>query len=1074
MYKITKHPILDIAQGESVEFIYNGKKVVGQKGYTIAAALHQAGFPIHSHSIEGRERSLECGIGKCGACEMLVDGKIRRICITLVDGVKEVREIPKDYQPDYSENPQKEVKIYKTTVAIIGAGPAGLACREQLNKFGIANLVIDNNARIGGQFNMQTHQFFFFEKEQKFGGMRGFDIAKTLAGDNHEGILLNYTVWDLLEGKRIAIKNIVTQEVAYVDAEHLVVATGAVPFMPTFENDDLPGVYTAAVFQKMMNQEHTLLGKKVLTVGAGNIGYLTSYQGMQAGAHIKAIIEGMDHEGGFPVQANRVRRLGIPIMTSHILLKAIPNKDHTGIVGAVIAKCENFKAIPGTEQVIDDIDIINICTGLIPDSQLLTKGKQVFGLNTYGVGDAVRIGEGTSAVLRGKQAAFEVAQNIGLRFNYDEYLEVSKQYIESQQHPIRVLQEPNKPNGDRMVAKPFVIADCVYGFACNPCSFSCPQGAITKSSTSSVPVIDYDKCIGCMNCVNHCPGLAIFGYDLKKNTLFLPVEYEVNEGVEVFLVDDNGKKVGEGVVEKVLKKNNKTNVARVVAKDVDGAKLIEARGFIVKENYPKPIEFKSLKDVEAKTYVCHCEDVTLETLLKVIGDRKFISVDELKHITRMGMGPCRGKRCVPRAKQILRSYGIEVTGDSTPRAPLASQVTLGDVYNAKAKEVYVFPTNNNVKKEEVKVLIAGGGMAGSSLFRYFAEAGLKPVLINYDRGSTWRCIGGGRPAFSNPDISDIANHNLEIFKANQAKHDIGFKMTRYVNLVHDEETYKALDASRAWSDAYMIEKKDFQKEISPLWNMNNNVYSHALISNDCWQATPGRTIDYVRGIAIEHGGRLMEDCELLEVRKKGDKYVALVRTHQKEFVEFTCEHFVNSMGWGAEKFTDMLGIDTRMYPVKHQAFITRRLPNMGIKGDSLDMIIDRRHYKGFSAVYGQQFGHTGQIIGCASPDCDSFEARQNLKYNSKEFLQIVSEVFADWIPNLASVGFHAVWAGYYMEPRYIVDPEVGLLVGLRGHGFMLSQYLAKIYVDKYLGKPVPGYMKDLAITGKGLSENAFK
>ncbi len=1074
MYKITKHPILDIAQGESVEFIFNGKKVVGQKGYTIAAALHQAGFPIHSHSIDGRERSLECGIGKCGACEMLVDGKIRRICITLVDGVKEVREIPKDYQPDYSENPQKEVKIYKTTVAIIGAGPAGLACREQLNKFGISNLVIDNNARIGGQFNMQTHQFFFFEKEQKFGGMRGFDIAKTLAGDNHEGILLNYTVWDLLEGKRIAIKNIVTQEVAYVDAEHLVVATGAVPFMPTFENDDLPGVYTAAVFQKMMNQEHTLLGKKVLTVGAGNIGYLTSYQGMQAGAHIKAIIEGMDHEGGFPVQANRVRRLGIPIMTSHILLKAIPNEDHTGIVGAVIAKCENFKAIPGTEQVIDDIDIINICTGLIPDSQLLTKGKQVFGLNTYGVGDAVRIGEGTSAVLRGKQAAFEVAQNIGLRFNYDEYLEVSKQYIESQQHPVRVLQEPNKPKGDRMVAKPFVIADCVYGFACNPCSFSCPQGAITKSSTNTVPVIDYDKCIGCMNCVNHCPGLAIFGYDLKKNTLFLPVEYEVNEGVEVFLVDDNGKKVGEGIVEKVLKKNNKTNVARVVAKDVDGAKLIEARGFIVKENYPKPIEFKSLKDVEAKTYVCHCEDVTLETLLKVIGDRKFISVDELKHITRMGMGPCRGKRCVPRAKQILRSYGIEVTGDSTPRAPLASQVTLGDVYNAKAKEVYVFPTNNNVKKEEVKVLIAGGGMAGSSLFRYFAEAGMKPVLINYDRGSTWRCIGGGRPAFSNPDISDIANHNLEIFKANQAKHDIGFKITRYVNLVHDEATYKALDASRAWSDAYMIEKKDFQKEISPLWNMNNNVYSHALISNDCWQATPGKTIDYVRGIAIEHGGRLMEDCELLEVRKKGDKYVALVRTHQKEFVEFTCEHFVNSMGWGAEKFTDMLGIDTRMYPVKHQAFITRRLPNMGVKGDSLDMIIDRRHYKGFSAVYGQQFGHTGQIIGCASPDCDSFEARQNLKYNSKEFLQIVSEVFADWIPNLASVGFHAVWAGYYMEPRYIVDPEVGLLVGLRGHGFMLSQYLAKIYVDKYLGKPVPGYMKDLAITGKGLSENAFK
>ena len=38
----------------------------------------------------------------------------------------------------------------------------------------------------------------------------------------------------------------------------------------------------------------------------------------------------------------------------------------------------------------------------------------------------------------------------------------------------------------------------------------------------------------------------------------------------------------------------------------------------------------------------------------------------------------------------------------------------------------------------------------------------------------------------------------------------------------------------------------------------------------------------------------------------------------------------------------------------------------------------------------------------------------------------------------------------------------------------LGQYLAKLYVDKYLGQPVPGYMKDLAIGGKGLSENAFQ
>ena len=1074
MYKITTHPILDISAKETTTFLFNGIEVQGEKGYTIAAALHQAGYTVHSESVAGRHRSLECGIGKCGACEMLVDGVVRRICITLVDNVKEVNSIAAEYQPEAIENPQTEVRIHKTTVAIIGAGPAGLACREKLNEFQIPNLVIDNNAVIGGQFNMQTHQFFFFEKEKKYGGMRGFEIASTLAGDDHEGIILNNTVWDVLQGKRIAIKNIDTQEIAYIDADYMVVATGAVPFTPSFENDDLPGVYTAAVFQKMMNQEHTLLGKNVLTIGAGNIGYLTSYQGMQAGANIKAIIEAQANEGGFPVQANRVRRLGIPIMTSHILLKAIPNEKHDGIVGAVIAQCKDFKPIAGTEKVIDGIDIINICTGLVSDDQLLIKSKEVFADKTFGVGDAIRIGEGTSAVLRGKQAAYEIAQAMGIRICYEDYLEISKEYIESQQHPFRILDTPNLPTEERMKAKGFVQADCLYGFACNPCAFSCPHGAIVKTTTSSVPQINYDKCIGCMDCVSQCPGLAIFGYNIEKGTLFLPIEYHAEENKEVFLIDNNGKKIGEGIIEKILKKKNKTNVARVKAMDISGTDLVKARGFIIKENYPQPIELKPAPEIEGKTYICHCDDVDIQSLLEVIGDRRFISVDELKHIARLGMGVCRGKRCIPTAKQMLRAYGIEVTGDATPRGPLSNQVTMGDMHNPKAKEILVIGANKTSKKIETEVLIAGGGIAGSALFRYFAQAGKKTVLVNAERGGSWRNIAGGRPAFSNPDISDIAKRNLEIFKEIQQVHNINYRPIRYVGLVHDENTYKALDASRAWSDAYMVDAKDFQTEISPLWNKNGKNYSHALITHECWQATPGPTVDYIRHIAVENGGVLLEDCSLLEVRKQGNKYHALVLTHQKEYIEYVCDHFVNALGGNAEKFASMLDIETGLYAVKHQAFITQRLPMLGKNGNTLDMVIDRRHYKGFSAVYGQQLRETGQIIGCASPASDPKEASANLKVNSKDFIEIVSEIFSEWIPNLSGVSFQALWSGYYVEPRYIVDPELGLLIGLRGHGFMLGQYLAKIYVDKLLGKEVPRYMDDLKLSGKGLSEMAFK
>jgi len=1073
MQSIVKHPILEVPVREQVTFKYNDITISAEKGLTIAAALHRAGYPIHSHSLDNRNRSLECGVGKCGACEMLVDGIVRRICITKVDNVKEVKEIPKNYRPAIIPIiTDKPTIVYKTQVAIIGAGPAGLAAREVLQMHGVDCIVVDNNSKIGGQFVMQTHQFFFFEKEKKFGGMRGYEIAKTLAGNDHNGIFLNSTVWDILEGKRLAVKNIETEEIYYIDADALIVATGAIPFIPVFENDDLPGVYTAAVIQKMMNNEFTLLGKKILTVGAGNIGYLTSYQLYQAGAKVVAIIEAQDKEGGFPVQANRVRRLGIPILTSHILLKAIPNNNYTGIVGAVIAECKNFEPIAGTEKIIEGIDAINICTGLVPDDQLLIKGYEVFGRYCLGVGDAVRIGEGTSAVLRGKQAAYEILELLSVGYNYNKYLEISKEYIDSQQHPVRVLDEPYLPKKERF-NKPFVLIDCLYGFACNPCSFVCPHNAITKSSTSTVPFIDFDKCVGCMECVYQCPGLAIFGYNLNKNQVFLPFEYFANENEEVYLVDNYGKILGEGIIEKIFFKPNKTNIARVKSKTVSGEDLCKVRGFIVKDKYPEPLNIKPYNDdfKKEKTYICHCDDVTIDQVLEEIGKRKYISVDEIKHTTRLGMGACRGKRCIKRLKQYIRKYNIQVIGEATPRGPLSNQLTMGELYPKNKKEKIII--RKEPKKIKTKVLIAGGGIAGSALFRYFSEAGFNPILVNYERGASWRNIAGGRPAFTVPEISDIARHNLEIFKELQQKRDIHFRQTRYVTFSHNEQTYKALELSLEWSDAYLIEPKDFVKEISPAFNPNLKIYNAALITNYCWQATPGIVIDLLRTIGEEHGGTIWEDSELLDLEK--DKYYKiLIKHHDGTYYIIESELFVNALGANAQKFAEKLGIETGLYPVKHQAFITRRLPMLGYNNNPLDMLIDRRKYNGFSAVYGQQLAETGQIIGCASPANDYLETEKNLKINSKAFIETISEIFVNWIPQLSSVSFQAVWAGYYVEPRYIIDPELGLFVGLRGHGFMLSQYLAKLYVDKIRGLDVPSYFDRLKLNGDGLPETTFK
>ncbi|HNW97224.1 MAG TPA: FAD-dependent oxidoreductase [Bacteroidales bacterium] len=1076
MHKIEKHPIISIEQHEKHVFQYNGKEIIGEKGFTIAAALHQAGFPIHSHSLANRERSLECGIGKCGACEMLVDGKIKRICITTCDEVKTVEEIPNGYVPKPTDYLSKDaLKVYKTSVVIIGAGPAGLACREILNESKVSNIVVDSNAKIGGQFNMQTHQFFFFEKEKKYGGMRGFEIAKILAGDDHTGIFLDCTVWDIFENNRIAVKNMKTQEIFYIDCEYFVVAAGAVPFLPSFHNDDLPGVYTAAVIQKMMNTELTLLGKNILTVGAGNIGYLTSYQLTQAGAKVKAIVEALPHEGGFPVQANRVRRLGIPVILSHLIIEAIPNKNHDGITGAVIVEAKNFKPVPGTEKIIEGIDAINICTGLIPDNDLLIKGREMFGRKCFGAGDAIRIGEGTSAVLRGKQVAYEILDTMSKNYNYEAYLTVSKEYFDSQQHPEKIIEEPYMPSKERM-EKPFVQIDCLYGFSCNPCAFACPHGAITKSSTSTVPQIDFEKCIGCMDCVYQCPGLAIFGYNLNKETLFLPVELDVKEGSDVFLVDNYANKIGEGKIDKILKKKNLTNIARVKSQGIPKEELVKVRGFVVKENYPEKLNLKSHKEkTDDEIYMCHCDDVTLADVMKVIGDRKYISIEEIKHTTHLGMGPCRGKRCLLRLRLLLRPKGVTLIGHPTPRAPLSNQITIGELYPTNKHEKVITNIHNQKPKVvEVKSFVAGGGIGGSSLFRYLAEEGKAPVLINFGFGSSWRNIAGGRPQFSLPELTDISRHNLELFKNLSKNHEIDFRLTNYITFAHDEEMLKTLEDSLAWQKGVMLKPNQFRTEISPYYNASNSKYLAALKTGDCWQATPGKVIEALRQIAISKGGTLLENCELIDVEKKDSVYKIIVKTNENEYIEYRTEIFINALGGNGDKFAKKLGIETGLYPVKHQAFITRRLPMLGLNGSSLDMLIDRRKYKGFIAVYGQQLADTGQIIGCASPQIEPGETGKDLKYNSENFIEIVSEIFTDWIPEISAVGFQALWSGYYTEPRMIIDTHLGLFLGLRGQGFMLGQYLGKMYVDKLMGRETPTYFKELEINGSALLEKAFK
>lgn len=78
------------------------------------------------------------------------------------------------------------------------------------------------------------------------------------------------------------------------------------------------------------------------------------------------------------------------------------------------------------------------------------------------------------------------------------------------------------------------------------------------------------------------------------------------------------------------------------------------------------------KSKERDIIVCRCSDVTLSEIRDLINEG-YTSVDEIKRITRAGMGPCQSKTCGPLIeREISRVTGkpIEEFMPSKQRGPI--------------------------------------------------------------------------------------------------------------------------------------------------------------------------------------------------------------------------------------------------------------------------------------------------------------------------------------------------------------------------------------------------------------------
>lgn len=82
--RIERHPILDFPKKQEIFFMFEGNKVSGFEGDTVASALHALGIKTLSYSIKRkRPRGFYCAIGNCASCNMIVNGIPNvRTCIT--------------------------------------------------------------------------------------------------------------------------------------------------------------------------------------------------------------------------------------------------------------------------------------------------------------------------------------------------------------------------------------------------------------------------------------------------------------------------------------------------------------------------------------------------------------------------------------------------------------------------------------------------------------------------------------------------------------------------------------------------------------------------------------------------------------------------------------------------------------------------------------------------------------------------------------------------------------------------------------------------------------------------------
>ncbi len=680
MARIEEHPILETPAKASISFFFNGEKLAARSGEVISSALFAHGIQVFGHhASDGSPQGIFCANGQCAQCLVIADGVPVKGCMVEVrdgmhvTGCDRIPELPAADDPVPEFRPIRDIQ---TGVLIIGGGPAGITAALELASHDVDVLIVDDKHRLGGKLVLQTHSFFGTVADC-YAGTRGTDIATKLASEVEQQpdirVLLNATAVACYEDKKIGVVS--DGEYILISPERLLVATGAREKALAFPGCDLPGVYGAGAFQTLVNRDLVRPSEKLFVVGGGNVGLIAAYHAIQAGIGVVGLVEAMPEVGGYKVHQDKIKRLGVPVLTSHTV-KHVRGSGRVESV-TVVEIDSRFNEIPGTEKTYE-ADTVLVAVGLNPVDELFEQAKR-FGMQVHSAGDALEIAEASAAIFSGRIAGREIAASLGKKAPIPEEWRRRWEILKSKPgmtHPLEVTV---------LESKIFPVIRCVQEIPCDPCIHICPKDMIAMKGDPvfGLPEVVKDECTGCTLCVAVCPGLAITLVDLRGNgpdgLVTLPfelLEKDVREGEVVDAVGMDGNVVCRGRVEKVARRKRYDRTILVTLK-VPGDRAVEVAGFRVQpDELSMPVDDRQAPVDEDKTIVCRCERVTAGEIREMIrqGVR---DLNQLK-VLRCGMGACGGKTCQSLILKIFRDEGVDPC-DVVPfsQRPLVAEVNLG-------------------------------------------------------------------------------------------------------------------------------------------------------------------------------------------------------------------------------------------------------------------------------------------------------------------------------------------------------------------------------------------------------------